>query len=142
MFTLSSLAAEGFTWKAALSLAMASKLAYENEVIVGNVVRNSWGFAECTFIDVNETQGFIAHTPDVVLVAFRGTESLGDWLGNLRLLSTQRPYGAVHSGFLGAYLVAQGEIASALSQAGAGSKRVFVTGHSLGGALGAVFAAE
>jgi endonuclease G len=142
MFDLESLTGAGFSWQRALSLAVASKLAYESESIVDNVVKNSWGFSACRFIDVNETQGFIAHTDHVVLVSFRGTESLGDWLGNLRLNGTDRPYGVVHSGFLGAYLVAQGHISAALGSAGAQGKRLWVTGHSLGGALAAVFAAE
>jgi subtilisin family serine protease len=142
-FSLASLFADGFTWQTALSLATASKLSYEGETVVTNIVRNSWGFDRCEFIDVNETQGFVASNDDVVLVAFRGTESLGDWIGNLRLRSTSRPnYGEVHSGFLGAYLVAQGEVMSALARAGASTKRVVVTGHSLGGALSAVFAGE
>jgi hypothetical protein len=142
MFTRDSLEHDGFSWQAALSLASASKLSYERESLVTSVVKTSWGLEDCQFIDISDTQAFIAHSVDVVLLAFRGTESLGDWLGNMRLLSTTRPYGVVHSGFLAAYLIAQGQITSALRVAGASHKRLVLTGHSLGGALAAIFAAE
>lgn len=142
MFSLSSLSAPGFTWQKALSLAMASNLSYENESLVKNIAKNSWGFDDCIFFDVNETQGFVAHNAEVVMVAFRGTESLGDWLGNLRLLATPRPYGKVHSGFLGGYLAVKDNIHGAFSTANAANKRVLVTGHSLGGALASIMAAE
>ncbi len=128
MFTLDSLRTDAFSWKTALSLATASKLSYEQEVAVQNVVRNSWGFAKCDFLDVGDTQGFVAQTSDVVLVAFRGTESLGDWLGNLNLLSTQRPYGSVHRGFLLGFELVHAKITQALAQGGTGTKRVLVDG--------------
>jgi endonuclease G len=142
MFTLDSLRTDAFSWKAALSLASASKLSYEHEVAVQNVVRNSWGFAKCDFLDVGDTQGFVAQTSDIVLVAFRGSESLGDWLGNLNLLSTQRPYGSVHRGFFLGFELVHAKITQALSQGATGTKRIWLTGHSLGGALATIAAAE
>jgi hypothetical protein len=42
MFTLNSLAADGFTWQSARSLALASKLSCENKSIVRNVALNSF----------------------------------------------------------------------------------------------------
>lgn len=140
MFAIGSLKSTGFTWQTALSLAMASKLAYENESVVQNMTTKAWGFSSCTFIDINATQGFVAEADDIVLLSFRGTENLADWLGNLRLMGTTRPYGVVHSGFLGAYLVVQPLISQTLKRTQ--GKRVLATGHSLGGALAAVFAAE
>lgn len=141
-FSIPSLLTNGFSWQAALSAAAASKLSYSEATIVRNIARSEFGFETCEFIDINETQGFVASHANVVLVAFRGTESLGDWLGNLRLTGTTRGYGVVHSGFLGGYLVAQSAIIAALGRANVAGKRLIVTGHSLGGALAAVFAAE
>ncbi len=140
MFSLDSLKVDGFSWQCALSLAFASKISYENESVVTNVATNAWGFSDVNFFDLNETQGFVAQTDEVVLVAFRGTESLGDWLSNLRLVRTKRFYGSVHGGFLGGYLIVQAQILAAL--AGAANKKIWLTGHSLGGALATVMAAE
>lgn len=86
-----------------------------------------------------------------IVVAFRGTESRVDWLGNLR--ATQRDIGdssdnidsEVHSGFRAAYFdgkVAERVEAAVVEQYEKHSKNglledwgILTTGHSLGGAL-------
>jgi hypothetical protein len=102
-----------------------------------------------------------------LVVAFRGTEtsSLTDLLTDVRL--TMRPYKPggstvtaaerssddssgdgdapkVHDGFLDAFQSVQARVFAALDEArgGRGGWRVLVTGHSLGGALATLFAAE
>jgi len=78
-------------WQAqnALGLAMASQLAYENAATIDATVKK-WGFKQSTFIatpddselDTPDTQLFVASNDEMVLVAFRGTESgaLKDWI--------------------------------------------------------------
>ncbi len=142
MFKLDSLRVDAFSWQAALSLAAASSLSYEASSTVVNVATNSWGFRECQFLDAGDTQGFIAKADDILLIAFRGTESLGDWIGNLSVLSEGwSPFGAAHSGFLRAYGAVRGTILNALPASGP-PKKLWLTGHSLGGALATVAAAE
>lgn len=138
-FSLGALASSTFTWKSALSFALASKLSYENEDSVKRTAR-SWGFAKCEFIDVDDTQCFIASTSDVLLVAFRGTESWGDWLRNVNVPGRTRDYGVVHRGFLAAFQVVESKLRSAST--GHTGKKLVLTGHSLGGALATVMAAE
>ncbi len=140
MFSLDTLKTNEFSWQAAQSLAFASKISYEEQSIVENVVTHGWGFSSVKFLDVGETQGFVAQTEETILIAFRGTESLGDWLANLRIIRTARSYGKVHSGFLTGYLVVHSAIVNAIE--GATNKRVWITGHSLGGALATIAAAE
>ncbi|ADB19106.1 lipase class 3 [Pirellula staleyi DSM 6068] len=142
-FDLSSLSKSTFTWKAALSLALASKLAYESEQSVKSTClgsARSWGFSSCEFIDVDETQCFVALTPEIALVAFRGTESRGDWLRNINVAGRTREYGVTHRGFLGAFQAVESRLRSALS--GIAGQTLILTGHSLGGALATVMAAE
>ena len=139
-FDRASLTDNGFSWRAALSLALASKLSYENAPSVQSTTRTMWGLDTCEFIEVDETQCFIASTVDAVLVAFRGTESLGDWLGNLNVLSTTRPYGVVHRGFLSAFQVVESRLRALIQ--GLGGRKIVLTGHSLGGALATIAAAE
>ncbi|TWU09741.1 lipase family protein [Allorhodopirellula heiligendammensis] len=142
-FHLDSLSNSTFTWKAALSLALASKLAYESDQSVKSTClgsTRSWGFGSCEFIDVDDTQCFVALTPEIALVSFRGTESRGDWLRNINVPGRTRNYGVAHRGFLGGFQAVESRLRSALS--GIGGRKLILTGHSLGGALATVMAAE
>ena len=143
-FHLSALSAQTFTWKAALSLALASKLAYETEDSIKRTCLSrettGWGFSTCDFIDVDDTQCFVATTADLALVSFRGTESRGDWFRNVNVPGRTRDYGVAHRGFLGAFQAVESQLRSSL--AGIADRKLIVTGHSLGGALATVMAAE
>ena len=91
MFDRTLLGTDEFSWKKSLAMAMASLLAYQkNADGLVHVATQTWGFQECKPFGVGETQGFVAWDEKIVLVSFRGTESVGDWLSNLDLLQ----YGA------------------------------------------------
>jgi hypothetical protein len=139
-FSAASLTASGFDRQTALSLGLASRLSYQGEAVVRTTALSTWGFQTCEFIETDDTQCFVAALPNAVLVAFRGSESFGDWLSNLNMVSTTRGYGVVHRGFLGAFQVVEQRLRTVLSQFA--SRPVLLTGHSLGGALATIAAAE
>lgn len=142
-FHLDSLSRSTFTWRAAVSLALASKLAYETAESVKATCLGSarnWGFGSCESIDVDDTQCFVAMTPEIALGSFRGTESRGDWLRNINVPGRTRDYGVAHRGFLGAFQAVESRLRSALSRIA--GRKLLLTGHSLGGALATVLAAE
>lgn len=139
-FSLASLAKKSFDWQAALSTALASSVAYEDRTIVMNACQQNWEFDSCEFYDIDTTQCFVAVSDGVTLVSFRGTKELHDWLANLNVISTTRDYGQVHRGFLGAFQVVESLLRNAIKHAG--SHPLVLTGHSLGGALATVAAAE
>lgn len=140
LFKTVHLRADGFSWNAALSTAVASKIAYAEDSLVQSIALNDWGFHQCEFVEKEETQCFIASSNGLSIVAFRGTESLGDWLGNLRVFSIDMPYGKVHRGFVSAFHVVKDEVAQILNASR--PQKIIVTGHSLGGALATIAAAE
>lgn len=129
-----------FHWRTALSLALASRLAYESKGVVESAATNIWKFSSCEFVESDDTQAFIAAHPSVILVSFRGTENLGDWLSNLNSIGTTRPYGEIHRGFLGAFQVVRARMEELLAKSP--KLPVMLTGHSLGGALALIAAAE
>jgi triacylglycerol lipase len=83
-----------------------------------------------------EPFGFVAQnkTSHNVFVTFRGTESPEDWLSNSTIGHTAHPWGPVEEGFFKLYAQCSADVIAAVRGA-AGAPNVFVTGHSLGGAL-------
>lgn len=142
MFSMQSLKSEGFSWRTALSLAKASELAYQARSAITDLTTGPWGFSSCTTFDTGDTQGFAAIGQDVVVLAFRGTESPADWIRNIDAVFLERPYGQVHRGFLTAFDFIRNDLGVALASSVIQGKKVWVTGHSLGGALATICCAE
>jgi pimeloyl-ACP methyl ester carboxylesterase len=119
---------------------LASHVAYADAATVEAIIRGRWGMETSEFIEANVTRCYIASTPEVVLISFRGTVDVYNWLANLNALSKTRPYGAVHRGFYFAFADVQAMLERRLDDFGA--RPVVLTGHSLGGALATIAAAE
>ncbi len=95
-----------------------------------------------------DTQGFVACRRDdqgtgMAVICFRGTKQVKDWMTNLKIRSipisdptTGAKIGNMHEGFHEAYLSVHHEIADRLQ--GFEDLPLYITGHSLGGALAVV----
>jgi subtilisin family serine protease len=135
------LAAPGpdFSWPSALALVSACKVAYHPGPDAERVVAEDWGLSGQAF-DMGDTQGIVIEGQHAVVVAFRGTESVADWLGNLTVTPRFVPdfRGALHKGFHNAYRDAAPIVDAAVARAG--TRALWFTGHSLGGALAVIAA--
>ena len=104
------------------------------------------GLVDCTGLvdsDVG-TAGYVAAGPDLIVVAFRGTENLLDWWTNMNVAWVVLQGGVkVHTGFFQAYHPIRDALFAKIEQLLKAKPRpVYVTGHSLGGALAVMATAE
>lgn len=133
----------------ALFLAQCSQLAYEQSeqngfFMVPESFQLVHSFKARSF-HVEEWFGFIIESPLAIVVSFRGTQTDTDWISDLRYGQVPYPYvknaGKVHSGFLDVYKSCRDELIDILRTLSP-SKPIFITGHSLGGALATLHALD
>jgi triacylglycerol lipase len=99
-----------------------------------------------TFIDVEGAQAYVMSDSKDVLIACRGTEptQINDILADLKMFPVKHHIaGRVHRGFYAEYEKVIPGIKEALAKHNKkGDKTLLVTGHSLGGAMAVLVAAE
>ena len=125
-------------WPVAETLALCSKLAYLPPVDA-EIEFTSLGFKNVTPIVAGSMIGYVLSVEDVMVIAFRGTdtEEVSDWLANLSRSEFQTEEGPMHKGFRNAYYSLKPQIQTIIGSLGP-PKHLWVTGHSLGGALALV----
>lgn len=104
------------------------------------------GLRECIGLvdpDVG-TAGFVVAGDDIIAVVFRGTEDELDWKSNVRAAWVVLQGGVrVHTGFFQAYWPIRDKLFATVERLLKAKPRpVYVTGHSLGGALATMATAE
>lgn len=155
---------QGYSNLLALSLAKAAYLVYEDLSFVAEVMQR-WGIDmrnQFRYFNAKErdTQAFIVRTPSFILLVFRGSQEIKDWQTNfstkLRKYALQTelkplkedvtpPVGQVHAGFEAAWVSVQNSVMQQIlqwNQEGSQDLPIYVTGHSLGGALATVASAS
>ncbi len=91
------------------------------------------------FDSATDTQCFVASSNTELLVIFRGTSNLADWLTNLNFDKVNRGHN-MHEGFHDAYTSVQSEIFHEVNRNK--GKNIYIGGHSLGGALATLCAVD
>lgn len=127
-----------------------AEIAYNTSQEVDTYTRETLGAADSRFVSDSstETQAVVVISSGAVIIAFRGTESGSgaDWGTNTGIQLVSHNFGsggsaAVHQGFLTAATSVFSDITSILNEVNASSKKIYVSGHSLGSALAMLAAA-
>ncbi len=134
-----------YSSKDALSFASLCALAYQRDIenLDDGTIPEGWGFTNFKFFSKTlggsiDTQGFVAECQDNIIISFRGSESSHDWATNFKLVTDPGPFAnsEVHEGFQDALFPVLINILSAIYKFDPNRKKnIWVTGHSLGGAL-------
>jgi len=130
----------------ALALAYAARLAYEDDQSKILHQLQDWGFpaAGCRVFAVNTAQVLIAANAETIIAAFRGTEpgKLADWLVDAEIIQNPwRDYfgkpdlGRVHHGFMRNTSFVWEQLSQFVASARTNKQSLWITGHSLGGAM-------
>jgi pimeloyl-ACP methyl ester carboxylesterase len=128
-------------WPAVVTLGELCKLAYDDGPTRRRVL-TELGFSDIVLLDELTNSGFIAGNDRVAVIAFRGTDERFDWIanGDFRQLLDLDGARRVHSGFRSAYRPFDQQVQDYLREHA--PERVWITGHSLGGAMAACCAYE
>lgn len=133
---------EGIGWKNAYLLSLLDYYVYDSVIpgATGNAFGTKFaehfaplGLSNFRYINIGytDTQAMVVETDDAVIIAFRGTQQPMDWVVDA-LLGASTPEG-IHLGFSTAALSAMSDVNAAI--AAAPGKKIWLTGHSLGGAV-------
>ena len=115
----------------------------DHKAILSTLASSDERYIQVLPYNKNSTQACVIEHKRYIVLAFRGTDELADWWDNIQALPKDTKLGEVHSGFHNALLDVWPDMFSAAKKLHRQLARpIWITGHSLGGALATLAAAE
>jgi len=127
-------------------LADCSKIVYEDDkTSTEDHLKKTYGMSSVQFFRLEDTEALITSNDQAIIIAFRGTSSVEDALtdAKIKLIADPGTKGKIHEGFKTGLDKVWNEIWNAVGRSRLHDKRpIWLTGHSLGGALALTAAAR
>lgn len=115
----------------------------DDAMILDELNKHDQRFISVTGYDKNGSQAMLVVHKNFMAMVFRGTDELIDWLNNIKLTKVDAECGTFHGGFFDAFNEIWSELrADYLELQSEQERPLFITGHSLGGALAGITAAH
>lgn len=93
--------------------------------------------------DHNSAQAAVINHKEFICLTFRGTNEIADWLDNIKVFSVKALFGEFHRGFFNSVKDLWAEIEQEIAIIREVERKpLFLTGHSLGGAMASIAAAQ
>lgn len=135
-------------WMARLAQAVYCRRSEEDfmpdeDKILANLQAEDDKFISVTGFSQNSAQAALIEHQDYLCMAFRGTDEIVDWLDNINAFPVKELFGSFHRGFWGSLEDVWGGLEQCYQALRQKKKRpLFITGHSLGGAMATIAAAR
>ncbi len=115
----------------------------DEALILSQLKDEDSGFLSVVGEDKNTAQAALIEHKDFLCMVFRGTDELGDWLDNINAFPVKVLFGDFHRGFWGSVNDVWDKINGRYEECRGERKRpLFITGHSLGGAMATIAASR
>ena len=124
-------------WPVAGLMAELCEVAYKSPVTVEATFKRL-GFHDWQTVVDGSMVGYVLIHNQTAVVVLRGSDDRNDWLVNLTSMTSRTSNGRIHRGFSDAYRPLQPQVETILRNNSI--KNVWISGHSLGGALALVAA--
>ena len=115
----------------------------DKDVILSSLRKDDENFKNIIVVDIDNSEAALVEHTEYLCMVFRGTDELKDWLDNINAFSTKELFGEFHRGFWNATEAVWSNLYKEYKKKSDIKKRpLFITGHSLGGAMATIAAAK
>ena len=134
-------------WMARLSKEVYWKTSKHNQMpdetkILENLQEDDEKFVSVTGANKNSAQAALVEHEEYLCMVFRGTNEILDWLDNINVFTTKELFGEFHRGFWNSVEDVWKTIYETYQTLREKKRPLFITGHSLGGAMATIAAAK